>query len=346
MGNSRLSNISGVKVDNPVFLAPMAGVCDLPFRVIVKEMGCGLVYTEMVSDKALVYGNERTLNMTRIHPEEHPIAMQIFGSEPDVMAKAAVIVQDAGADIIDINMGCPAPKVTKNGEGSALLKNLQLAGEIVDAVVRAVKVPVTVKMRKGWDDESVNALEAAKIIEKAGARAVAVHGRTREQQYSGKADWEIIRQVKQTVSIPVIGNGDVFSAADAANMFEETGCDAVMIGRGALGNPWIFRETVHYLRTGELLPGPAVQERIEMALRHLDMTVDYKGEHIGVSEMRKHLAWYIKGLPGSARAKDAINQAKGYEETRRAMLQYFEALRQRIDVSQPWSSPGEPVDRN
>ena len=306
--------IGTVKLENPVILAPMAGVTDLPFRLLVKEMGCGLVYTEMVSDKGLIYQNEHTLEMLKIDERERPVALQIFGSEPEPMAKAAKIVEKAGADIIDINMGCPTLKIVKNGEGSALMRTPELAYSIIASVVEAVNIPVTVKIRKGWDDSSVNAVEMAMLAEKAGAAAISVHGRTREQFYSGEADWSIIKAVKENVAIPVNGNGDVRTPEDAVRLRSETGCDGIMIGRAAQGNPWLFRQVTQYLATGKLLPGPTMAERFEMTLRHLEMLVAYKGEHIGIREMRRHAAWYTKGLPHSAELRLRFNQAETRED--------------------------------
>jgi len=319
--------IGKVKLENPVVLAPMAGVTDFAFRQLVKEFGCGLICAEMVSSKGLIYNNDRTVEMLAIHPEERPISIQIFGSEPRIMAQAAKIVEESGADIIDINMGCPVPKVVKNQEGSALMKNPELAGRIVQAVVEAVKVPVTVKMRKGWNEQQVNAVELAEIVEKAGAAAVAVHGRTREQYYSGQADWEIIKKVKERVSIPVIGSGDVTTPQEAKKMLEETGCDGIMIGRGSLGNPWIFSRTIHYLETGELLPPPTAEERIATALRHLELLLQAKGEYIGTREMRKHAAWYTKGLPESAQLRRMINTANTKEELTIILQEYGESIK-------------------
>lgn len=301
--------IGSVILENPVILAPMAGVTDLPFRILAKEMGCGLVYSEMVSDKGLLYHNEHTLKMTAIEESEKPVTMQIFGSDPFSMAKAARIVEKAGPTIIDINMGCPTPKIIKNGEGSALMREPDLAYEIMARVVEAVEVPVTVKIRKGWDDQSINAVQIAQLAEKAGVSAIAVHGRTRAQFYAGEADWDIIRQVKQNVSIPVIGNGDIRSPQDAVRMLTQTNCDGIMIGRGAQGNPWIFRQVTHYLATGQLLPMPGIQERMDLLLRHLDMLIDHKGEYTGIREMRCHAAWYTKGLPHSAELRLKFNQA-------------------------------------
>ena len=302
-------HIGKIVLDNPVILAPMAGVTDLPFRLLAKEMGCALVYSEMVSNKGLLYKNCRTVDLMQIDPRERPVAIQLFGSDPEGMAKAAYIVEQAGADIIDINMGCPAAKIVKNGEGSALMRRPELAQKIMASVVAAVQIPVTVKIRKGWDAATVNAVEMAMRAEQAGISAISVHGRTREQFYQGTADWEIIRQVKNAVKIPVIGNGDVRMPEDAARMLTLTGVDGIMIGRGAQGNPWIFRRVIHYLETGEILPGPTVGERMEMLRRHLDMLLDFKGEYTGIREMRSHAAWYTKGLPHSAEMRLKFNQA-------------------------------------
>ncbi|MDD4600852.1 MAG: tRNA dihydrouridine synthase DusB [Negativicutes bacterium] len=302
--------IGSVALSNPVILAPMAGVTDLPFRVLAKEMGCGLVCTEMVSDKGLIYQNSHTVHMLEINDRERPVSIQIFGSEPESMAAAARIVEQAGADIIDINMGCPTPKIVKNGEGSALMRNPQLAFAIMNSVRSAVKVPVTVKIRKGWDDSSVNAVEIARLAEGAGMAAIAVHGRTRQQFYAGAADWEIISAVKQVVKIPVIGNGDISSPQAAAAMLTQTGCDGIMVGRGAQGNPWLFRQIMLYLKNGTLLPPPSIAERLTLIVRHLDMLVEYKGEYVGIREMRRHAAWYTKGLPHSAELRHRFNQAE------------------------------------
>ena len=301
--------IGPIKLVNPVILAPMAGVTDLPFRLLAKEMGCGLVYSEMVSDKGLLYKNNHTMDMLKIDERERPVAMQIFGSEPESMAKAAQFVEAAGTNIIDINMGCPTPKIIKNGSGAALMCQPELAYRIMVNVVEAVKVPVTVKIRKGWNQNSINAVEMAKLAEKAGIAAVAIHGRTREQFYSGEADWSIIRQVKESVGIPVIGNGDIRTPYDAESMLAETGCDGLMIGRGAQGNPWIFRQVTQYLATGEVLALPTASERLSVMLRHLDMLVEYKGEYLGIREMRRHGAWYTKGLHHSSELRLKFNQA-------------------------------------
>lgn len=306
--------IGNITLKNAVVLAPMAGVTDLAFRILAKEMGCALVYSEMISDKGLIYGNSHTIEMLQIDERERPVTLQIFGSEPDCMAKAAKIVEQAGADIIDINMGCPTPKIVKNGEGSALMRQPELAYKIIASVVAAVSVPVTIKMRKGWDEDTVNAVQIAQLAERAGAAAVAVHGRTRQQFYTGKADWEIIRQVKQSVGIPVLGNGDVNSPQAAKQLLTETNCDGIMIGRGCQGNPWLFRQTVHFLATGELLPGPTIDERNAILRRHLEMLVTLKGEHIAIREMRRHAAWYTKGLPHAAELRLQFNQAESRED--------------------------------
>ncbi|MBO5278816.1 MAG: tRNA dihydrouridine synthase DusB [Lachnospiraceae bacterium] len=306
--------IGNIEIDNNLILAPMAGVTDLPFRLLCKEQGCGLLYTEMVSAKAIQYNNKNTYALLEIEPEERPVALQLFGSEPDIMADTAARLEEGPYDIFDINMGCPVPKIVNNGEGSALMKNPQLAAEIVSAMVKAVKKPVTVKFRKGFTDDSVNAVEFAKRLEQAGAAAVAVHGRTRQQYYSGKADWDIIRQVKEAVSIPVIGNGDIVSPESAKKMLEETGCDGLMIGRGVRGNPWLFKQIRDYLETGSYESSPSVQEVKEMILRHGRLQLKYKGEYTGIREMRKHVAWYTAGYPHSAALRNEVNSVETFEE--------------------------------
>jgi len=325
LGNGKMK-IGNVELPNNVFLAPMAGVTDMTYRAICKELGCGLTYTEMVSAKGMYYKSENTKELLATAPEETPVAMQIFGSDSDIMSQIAAEVQSAGADIIDINMGCPTPKIVKNGDGSALMKNPELIAEIIQKVAAAVSVPVTVKIRIGWDQESINGVEVAQIAEQSGAKAIAVHGRTREQFYSGKADWSMIRKVKDSVHIPVIGNGDVTSPQTAKQLLEETGCDAVMIGRGAEGNPWIFARTVEYLKNGILLPEPTYKEIVTLAMTHLKRTVKEKGEFIGVKEMRKHLAWYLKGMPGSNVVKAEIFKQNSVAEVEATLSDYLNSL--------------------
>ena len=306
--------IGNVTLENRYILGPMAGVTDLPFRLLCKEQGAGLLCMEMVSAKAILYNNKNTETLLEIHPDEQPVSLQFFGSDPKIMSEMAKRVEERPFDIMDINMGCPVPKVVKNGEGSALMKNPKLVHEIVSAMVKAINKPVTVKIRKGFDDTCINAVEIAKIIEDAGAAAVAVHGRTREQYYSGTADWEIIRQVKEAVSIPVIGNGDVTSPQKAEELVKQTGCDGIMIARGAQGNPWIFSEMIAYEQTGQLPDRPARREVREMMLRHARLQLQYKGEYLGIREMRKHVAWYTKGLQGSAKLREEINRVESYAE--------------------------------
>ena len=316
--------IGNVTLDNKVFLSPMAGVTDLPFRLICKQQDCGMLYTEMINAKALCYDDKNTKKMLKIENEEHPVAVQIFGSDPEFMGGAAEILNEHPNEILDINMGCPAPKVVKNGDGSALMKNPKLAEEVLKSVVKKSKKPVTLKIRKGWDDNSVNAVEIAKIAEASGISALAIHGRTREQYYSGKADWDIIAEIKKNINIPVIGNGDVFEVEDAINMINKTNCDAIMIGRGAQGNPWIFKRINHYMKTGEILPEPTCEERINTALKHLKLAVEEHGEYVAVREMRKHIAWYLKGLRGSARLRDEINKIESCEEVVNKLSDYLD----------------------
>lgn len=300
--------------ENRVIMAPMAGITDKAYRIIAGEMGCGLTFTEMVSDQALIYENRKTLAMLDIDNEPAPLAVQIFGSSPDTMARAAEKVVEHGAQVVDINMGCPTPKIVKNGEGSALMRDLSRARQVIQAVIKAVTVPVTVKMRKGWDDASETYLDLGRIAEEEGASAVTLHARTREQFFSGSADWLAIARLKQTVSIPVIGNGDIYEAADAQRMIETTGCDAVMIGRGCLGNPFIFTEATAILN-GRELPAPlTIEERFNMALHHFDLVAEFKGMDKAISEMRKQFAWYLRGIPGAARARQEINQALTRQE--------------------------------
>ncbi|HJB95215.1 MAG TPA: tRNA dihydrouridine synthase DusB [Candidatus Mediterraneibacter intestinigallinarum] len=306
--------IGNIELENRYILGPMAGVTDLPFRLLCREQGAGLLCMEMVSAKAIYYNNRNTESLLEIHPDERPVSLQLFGSDPKIMSEMAKRIEERPFAILDVNMGCPVPKVVKNGEGSALMKNPKLVYEIVSALVKAIDKPVTVKIRKGFDDDHVNAVEIAKIIEEAGAAAVAVHGRTREQYYSGKADWNIIRQVKESVSIPVIGNGDVTSPQKADELVRQTGCDGVMIARGAQGNPWIFSELTQWEETGELPLRPDKDEIRKMMLRHARLQLEYKGEFSGIREMRKHVAWYTKGLKGAARLREKVNAVESLEE--------------------------------
>ncbi|MGO5315455.1 tRNA dihydrouridine synthase DusB [Bilifractor sp. LCP21S3_A7] len=308
--------IGNVIIDHPVILGPMAGVTDLPFRVLCHEQGAGLVCTEMVSAKAILYKNRNTQALMRTDPTEHPVSLQLFGSDPDSVSEAAAMIEDLPFEILDFNMGCPVPKVVNNMEGSALMKDPMRGAAIISAVVRKIRKPVTVKIRKGFNLDSVNAVEVAKRMEDAGVSAIAVHGRTREQYYSGEADWEIIRQVKNAVSIPVIGNGDVDSPRKAEKMMRETGVDGVMIARAARGNPWIFHQVIHYLETGEIISKAAPKEVYDMILRQMDLMVQYKGEYTGIREMRKHISWYTAGFPNSASLRRRINEVDTGDEIR------------------------------
>ena len=304
--------IGNITLDSPVILAPMAGVTDLPFRLLCKEQGAGMVCTEMISAKAILYRNKNTEELLTIHPEESPVSLQLFGSDPIIVSEIAKQIEERPFSILDINMGCPVPKVVNNGEGSALMKNPKLAGEIIAATVKAIRKPVTVKIRAGFDERHINAVEIAKIAEDAGAAAIAVHGRTREQFYSGRADWEIIARVKEAVRIPVIGNGDVTDGESAVAMFKQTGCDGVMVGRAARGNPWIFREINTYLENGSVIPRPEPVMRKEMMLRHAALQLAYKGEYTGIREMRKHVSWYTAGEPHSAKLRQQVNTIENF----------------------------------
>ena len=308
----RTLQIGNVTLENNLILAPMAGVSDLPFRLLCREQGAGLVCMEMVSAKAILYKNRNTEELLTIDPKEHPVSLQLFGSDPDIISEIAKQIEERPFDILDLNMGCPVPKVVNNGDGSALMKNPRLAGEIIEKTARAIKKPLTVKIRKGFDDAHVNAVELAHIAQESGAAAVAVHGRTREQYYAGHADWDIIRQVKEAVSIPVIGNGDIRTPEDVAAMAEQTGCDGYMIARGAEGNPWIFRQILHYFETGEHLSRPDFSEVTEMLLRHAKMQIDCKGDYTGIREIRKHAAWYTAGYRNSSKLRGRINEVDNY----------------------------------
>lgn len=324
--------IGNVTLENNLVLGPMAGVTDLPFRLLCKEQGAGLLCMEMVSAKGILYKNKNTEQLLTIDEAEHPVSLQLFGSNPEIMSEMAKRIEERPFDILDINMGCPVPKVVNNGDGSALMKNPILAGKIIEKTVGAIQKPVTVKIRKGFDDAHINAVEMAKIAETSGAAAIAVHGRTREQYYSGKADWDIIRQVKEAVKIPVIGNGDILTAEDAIRMGEETGCDGFMIARGAQGNPWIFKQILHYFKTGEHLEKPSPEEMVAMILRHAKMQLEFKGDYTGIREIRKHAAWYTTGYKHAAKLRSEINEVESLEELEE-LLQRFLAYNEKKQLS-------------
>lgn len=306
--------IGNVVIDNNIALGPMAGVTDLPFRILCKEQGCGLLYTEMVSAKAILYKNKNTDELLKTLPQESPVAVQLFGNDPDIMTEIALRLEEMPFDIIDINMGCPVPKIVNNREGSALMLEPKTVEKILSKMAKELHKPLTIKIRKGFDDENVNAVEIAKIAEACGVSAIAVHGRTRQQYYSGMADWDIIKQVKENVNIPVIGNGDIVDGITANKMLESTGCDGIMIGRAARGNPWIFKQVAHYINTGEQISKPDIIELKKMILRHSRMLLDMKGDYTGIREMRKHVSWYTAGYPHSAEIRRRVNMVESYEE--------------------------------
>ncbi len=315
--------IGNLKI-NGVVLGPMAGVTDMVFRVLCRENGADLVYTEMVSAKAITYNNKNTKELLTMDENEKPVALQIFGNEPQVMAEAAAMIEGYDFDMVDINMGCPVPKIVNNGEGAALMKNPALIEDIVSAVSHATKKPVSVKIRKGFEEGEENAVECALAAEAGGAKVIAVHGRTREDYYFGQADWNCIGKVKEAVKVPVIGNGDIYTPQDAERMLKETGVDGIMVARGAQGNPWIFNRINAYLKDGTLLPEPTINERIQMALRHARMEIDFKGEYIGIREMRRHVAWYMAGFPGASKVRDKVNLAENYEALEKLLNTYLQ----------------------
>ena len=319
-------NIGNVEIKGNLILGPMAGVTDLPFRILCKEQGADLIYTEMVSAKGIQYNNKNTESLLMVSEEERPVALQLFGADPYIMSETAKRIEHRNFDILDINMGCPVPKVVNNFEGSALMKDPKLVGKIVYAISSAIKKPLTVKIRKGFTESAANAVEIAKIAEANGAAAIAVHGRTREQYYSGKADWNIIRAVKEAVSVPVIGNGDVFTPEDAKRLTEETGVDGIMVARGARGNPWLFGQIKEYMETGRKREKPSVGEAVEMMLRHARLSIHYKGEYIGIREMRKHVAWYTTGYPLAARLRQHVNEIESYQGLENLLSGYLDSL--------------------
>ncbi len=320
-------NIGTVKIDGNLVLGPMAGVTDLSFRVLCKEQGADLIYTEMVSAKGIRYNNKNTESLLYVKEEERPVVLQLFGADPYIMSETAKRIEHRNFDILDINMGCPVPKVVNNKEGSALMKEPGLVGEIVHAVSTAINKPLTVKIRKGFSESTVNAVEIAKIAEANGAAAIAVHGRTREQYYSGKADWNVIRAVKEAVSVPVIGNGDVFTPEDALRLIRETGCDGIMLARGARGNPWLFSQIKEFIETGTIPDKPSVKEAVDMMLGHARLSIEYKGEYIGIREMRKHVAWYTAGYPLAAKLRRRVNEIENYHELKELLLQYLDSVK-------------------
>lgn len=331
-------NIGNIELSAPLALAPMAGITDLPFRLICRRLGCGMTVSEMVSAKGLLYKNVKTTEMLRIDDGERPTAIQLFGSVPAELAEAARMVEASGADMIDFNMGCPVPKIVNNGEGSALMKNSQLAHDILAAMVKAVKIPVTVKFRAGWDDNNRNAVEIARAVEAAGVSAVAVHGRTRQQFYEGKADWSIIADVKQAVKVPVFGNGDIFTVADGLRMLEQTGCDGLMIGRGADGNPWLFTALAAALR-GEPLPQPpSLKERLAQAAEHLEMLIAYKNEVVAVKEMRRHISAYLKGMPHAAEFRGRFHKVDTQEQFSELLAEYSECAHHYYETEKHFAS--------
>lgn len=331
-------NIGNIELSAPLALAPMAGITDLPFRLICRRLGCGMTVSEMVSAKGLLYKNVKTTEMLRIDDGERPTAIQLFGSVPAELAEAARMVETSGADMIDFNMGCPVPKIVNNGEGSALMKNPQLAHDILAAMVKAVKIPVTVKFRAGWDDANRNAVEIARAVEAAGVSAVAVHGRTRQQFYEGKADWSIIADVKQAVKVPVFGNGDIFTVADGLRMLEQTGCDGLMIGRGADGNPWLFTALAAALR-GEPLPQqPSLKERLAQAAEHLEMLIAYKNEVVAVKEMRRHISAYLKGMPHAAEFRGRFHKVDTQEQFLELLAEYSECAHHYYETEKHFAS--------